>query len=196
MYRMPRLIFAACTSALLIAAPSSSAFSLTIDLIPTTAVSGVTPGDIVAFDIILDFTDDPTLGGGFDLTFDESQLQLIGFSDTILLGDPQFGLLPTYVEGSGLLESWAIADFVGIAYGLIGSVEFVVRPGATTSVVALGPTNGLGGPWQSATFPACCQDVDYGAVTVSAIPLPAAAWLLSGALVTISALWSRPRRAR
>ncbi len=193
MYLTTRLTRAVCTLAFLLAAPSSPAFSLSIDLVPTTAVSGVAPGDVVAFDIILDFTDDPTLGGGFDLTFDENQLQLAGYTETILLGDPTFGLLPTYVEGSGLLESWAIADFVGIAFGRIGSVEFVVRPGATTSVVALGPTSGI--PWQSATFPACCQDPDYGSVTVSAVPLPAAAWLLSSAVVAMAALRPRPRHA-
>ena len=56
----------------LAAAPSALAGS--VDLVPTTAVTGVVPGDVVAFDIVLDFSDEPTLGGGFDLTFDESQL--------------------------------------------------------------------------------------------------------------------------
>lgn len=161
---------------------ASLANAVSVNLIPTTNVTAVRPGDTVAFDIILDFTDETTLGGGFDLNFDESQLQLLGFTETVILGDPNFGRPPDYVPGSGLLESWSVGDFNGIVFGLAGSVQFQVRPGATESVVALGPTSGIGGPFVSAVNFICCMNPDFGEVTVSAVPVPAAVWLLVSAL--------------
>ena len=175
-------------------AAAQTAAAVRLDLVPTTSITDVAAGDVVAFDIILDFRDDPTLGGGFDVTFDESQLSLLSFTEDVILGDPQFGRPPDYVPGSGLLESWGVGDFNGIEFGLVGQVRFEVLPGATTSVVALGPTSGIAGPWQSAIIFICCQNPEYGQATVTAIPLPAALGLFAAALGTLTLRARRPRR--
>ena len=167
--------------ALLVLGLASVSNAASINLVPTTAIDGVLPGDIVSFDIVLDFSDENTLGGGLDLTFDESQLSLVSFTNTVILGDPSFGRPPDYVPGSGLLESWGVGDFNGIAGGLMGQVSFEVLPGATQSVVQLGPTMGIAGPWVSAVDFVTILMPDYGSATVTAIPVPAAVWfMLSG----------------
>lgn len=170
----------------LLGAPA--ALGLSVNLIATTPVTDVRVGDIVSFDITLDFTGDPTLGGGFDVLFDESQLSLAAIEDDFMLGEIEFHRRPDYVPGSGLLESWAVGAFVGITTGRVGSVSFEVLAGATSTIVALGLTSGAGGPWFSSIDFICCQDPDYGQVTVSAVPLPPALFLLPAALGCLGVL--------
>ena len=169
-----------------------AAHALSLNLIPTTPVLNLTAGDVVSFDITLDFAADPTLGGGLDLMFDESQLQLISFTDQPFIGMPEFYRAPDYVPGSGLLEGWAVGSFSSLSEGLVASVSFEVKDGATTTVVELGPTNSIAGPWISAgSF--FTQDPDYGAVTVSTVPLPAGIWLLLSGLLSFGFARSRAR---
>ncbi len=184
---------AACSLIFVATLVSPFTHALSLNLIPVTPVLDLTPGDIVTFDITLDFTEDPTLGGGLDLTFDESQLQLIGFTDEPFIGMPEFYRAPDYVPGSGLLEGWAVGSFNSLSTGLVASVSFEVQIGATTTVVALGPTNSIAGPWFSASDFFCCQDPDYGAVTVSTVPLPAGIWLLFSGLASFGLARSRAR---
>ncbi len=150
----------------------------------------VLPGDVLTFQIDIDFTaEGGTLGGGFDLTYDASQLQLVEFQSAGL-GDPAFGRDPDVTPG--LLESWGVGDFAGIQAGTVGTVTFEVLAGATTSVVQLGPTMGIAGPWVSAVDFVTIIEPDYGSATVTAIPVPAAVWfMLSG----LGALFGMRRQA-
>jgi hypothetical protein len=152
-----------------------------VSLIPLTDTQNVGIGDVVTMQIDIDFSaEGGTLGGGFDLTFDESQLGLLGFTPTVILGDPAFGRPPDYVPGSGLLESWGVGDFAGLTTGTVGEVSFEVLAGATSSLVSLGPTAGIAGPWVSAVDFITIIDPVYNEVAV-VVPVPAAVWfMLSG----------------
>ena len=169
-------------SALLLALASASN-AASIDIVPTTPIDAVLPGDIVSFDIVLDFSDEPTLGGGLDVTFDEDFLALVSFTDTVILGDPAFGRPPDYIPGSGRLESWGVADFNGISGGLMGQVSFqlIAIPYAGTTI-SLVPYSGAGVSWPSAVDFVTILEPTYGSVTIGApIPVPATVWfMLSG----------------
>ncbi len=174
----------------------AAANAATVSLSPTTLVNPVNPGDTVSFEINIDFSaEGGTLGGGFDLLFDESQLGLLSFTDTVILGDPAFGRPPDYIPGSGLLESWGVGDFNGIDTGLVGEVSFEVLAGATSSFVTLGPTAGIAGSWVSAVDSVTIIDPVYNSVEVSAVPLPAAAWLFASALGVFGYLGKRKAAA-
>lgn len=105
-----------------------------ITLSPTTPVINLNDGDFISMDILMDFTTEPTIGGGFDIAFDPSALQYQGFIRNIV-GDPLFGRDPDILPG--LLSGWAFGDFFGVT-GLanLGSVTFQVLSGmgAGTSV--------------------------------------------------------------
>lgn len=152
-----------------------------VSLVPTTPTNPVKVGDTVSFDVVIDFTaDGGTLGGGFDVIFDSSQLAFAGLVSAGL-GDPAFGRDPDVLDG--LLESWAVGDFNGLDSGLVGSVSFEVLAGATSSFVALGPTSGVGGPFVSAvTYDIITPDYNQVEV-VAAVPVPAAVWLFASALL-------------
>ncbi len=162
---------------------ASTSHAASIDIVPTSPIDGVLPGDIVSFDIVLDFSEEPTLGGGLDVTFDEDFLALVSFTDTVILGDPAFGRAPDYIPGSGRLESWGVGDFNGISGGLMGQVSFelIAIPYAGTTI-ALVPYSGFGVSWLSAVDFVTILDPTYGSVTIGApIPVPAALWfMLSG----------------
>ena len=128
----------------------SGADASSVNLVPTTAVSRLDDGDIIAFDLTIDFSDEEgTLGGGLDIVFDPAALGLVSVTGAGL-GDPAFGRNPDVLDG--LLQSWAVGDFnaVGSAPGLVGSVRFEVLPAmGPKTVVRVSGTNGIGGPWVS-----------------------------------------------
>ena len=168
-------------AALTLMSMGAVANAASVSLIPNTATSGLGVGGVLSMDIVIDFSaEGGTLGGGFDLTFDESAFELVSFTPTVILGDPAFGRPPDYVPGSGLLESWGVGDFGGLNTGLVGTVELAVRAGASSSFISLGPTSGIAGPWVSAVDFITIIEPDYNQVEY-VVPVPAAVWfMLSG----------------
>jgi len=169
----------------------SSANAASISLVPTSAVDGVSAGDIVSFDVVADFSDVPTLGGGFDIVFDSSALAFSSLTNN-QVGDPAFGRDPDILDG--LLESWAFANFNPLSGILaVGSVSFEVLGGFTSTTVGTSATNGIGGPFVDGNDFISIIPVEYSSVTVtSQIPVPAAVgFLLSG----LGALFGFGRRA-
>lgn len=158
-----------------------------ISLIPTSAITNVATGDVVSFDVVMDFSDELTLGGGFDVVFDSQSVQFESFYRNPDLGVPEFGRDPDIFEG--LLESWAVADpFILPAVATIGNIVFTVLPGmGQSTAIATQATNGVGGPWISAVdFRGLVLDVNYGSATITQVPLPAAFWfLLCGVFVLL-----------
>jgi len=158
----------------------------TASLLPTSAIFDLSAGDIVTFDVFIDFSaDGGTLGGGLDVVWDSSAL---GFVDLTSgnLGDPVFGRDPDIQ--AGLLNSWGVGDFNGIDSGLLGSVSFEVLSSmglGVTTIVELGPTAGIAGPWVSAVDFISILDPEYNQYevsTASVIPVPAAIWLFGTGL--------------
>lgn len=133
------------------------------------------PNELLTFDVVMDFSDAPTLGGGFDIVFDPSSLEFESFTNNEI-GEDGFGRDPD--EFDGLLESWAFGAFGGMTGpDIVGTVSFTYLGGLTE--ISLTATSGIGGPFVSFDNPGSMLDVDFGSVQV--VPVPAAVWfLLSG----------------
>lgn len=119
-----------------------------ISLTPTSPLIDVNDGDTVSFDLLMDFTSEPTLGGGFDIVFDALSLQFDGFT-RLNVGDPAFGRDPD--SFIGLLSGWAFGDFNGLSgIANLGSINFTVLStmGATTNV-RVQDTASIAGPFIS-----------------------------------------------
>jgi hypothetical protein len=161
---------------------SSAANALSVFLQPSSQT--VLPGSQVAVDVWWDFTGDATLGGGTDVSWDASILSLVSVVfDTNPAFDPFFTRVGDFSEGH--INGMATGSFNGLAGGgplYIATITFDAI-GVGSTVIDLGPNVSPAGPFVSAiTFTP--QDVDFidGSVDVSAIPLPAAAWLMIGGL--------------
>jgi hypothetical protein len=152
--------------------------SATTSLYLLSQQTSVRPGDVVEIAVWLDFTDSFVLGGGFDVTWDSRALQFEAI-ETLVVGDPQFGRDPDVFDG--LLESWAVADFSGITgVHQLGTIWFTVMLGmGPSTIVAPTDTNGIGGPWTDGFWEV---QVDYQGTLLTQVPVPAAFWLLLGAL--------------
>ncbi len=142
------------------------------------------PGTILTFEVLMDFTDLPTFGGGFDVIFDSDRAQfdsLVNFD----IGNPEFSRDPDIMDG--LLESWGFASFSTIAGpAIVGTLTFTVLPDVLTGpgFIALGPTSGPGGPF-ICNLGDCISyiDVEYNSIEFGVVPLPASAWLLASGLL-------------
>ncbi len=170
--------------AILLFSRVSDAASVTV--YPLSSLFPPIPDELVTFEIVIDFTEMPTLGGGFDVTFNEEFLSLVSFTEDVILGDPAFGRPPDYVPGKGLLESWGVGDFNGISLGVVGQVQFKIISPITgydpVFVIGVGPTQGVAGPWVSAVDFTTIIEPQYNEITIVRIPLPGAFWLMLSAI--------------
>lgn len=121
-------------------------------LVPDSPIDDLGVGDLINVDVLIDFSDIPggTLGGGFDIQYDDTALAL-----TILtsagLGEAVMGREPDAT--SGLLEGWAVGDFQGLAgtgQVSVGTVQFRVKSTAGNDIqISASSTDSIGGPWIS-----------------------------------------------
>ncbi len=133
-------------------------------------------GTVLTFDVIADFTDFATIGGGFDIVFDSDKLQFDGFTNAEL-GDPLFSRDPLIFDG--LLSSWTFGTFALISdVRLVGTVMFTVVDGVVAGPgnVATRETMGPAPPFMD-FFLDTVIPVDYNAYQVGVVPVPAAVWL-------------------
>ncbi|WJW76166.1 hypothetical protein QVG61_03480 [Thiohalobacter sp. IOR34] len=137
---------------------------------PTVAV-----GDTLSIDLVFDFSSDPTLGGVVDISYDSTLLSFSGY------GAPATGWIltaPTTTAGS--LTGLGLDALTASTGGSVLTLDFLAIGAGTASI---GVANS--GAWntfydannspQSVTFTGT-------SVTVSAVPLPAALWLMLGGL--------------
>lgn len=153
---------------------TASANAASVSLVPTTAVDDVLAGDVVSFDIMMDFTGEATIGGGFDIVFDENALQFDSVNRNLALGEPDFSRDPT--PGPGLLDDWVVSAFNALPETAnMGSVNFTVLPGlggGTTNVTLTDGRDGgavpsLAGFWVDAIDFTSEIAVDYNSVAVN-----------------------------
>jgi len=87
-----RLLASSILSVVLFGA--SLAHAVTVSFNPTSVVANV--DDIITIDIVMDFTGDPTVGGGTDIFYNASVLQYQGFDfgTTTLALDSFYSLTP------------------------------------------------------------------------------------------------------
>ncbi len=96
---------------------------LAVFTLPT--ARNVLPGGVVIYNINMDFRDDPTLGGGLNLLYDPTLLQLVDFTyETNSVGDdPAFRNPPTFTAGA--IEGITVGSFFGLTGpGTIGTAVF------------------------------------------------------------------------
>lgn len=121
--------------------------------------SVVNVGDTITFEASIDFTGDPTLGGGIDIIYDPTVLQFVDFAHSGI-GLPQFQLAPT--QNDGILRGWGAGDFAGLPeVASLGTVSFdVLQPMCGSTALSVQTDNFEVGPWISLnTF--TVQEVTY-----------------------------------
>jgi hypothetical protein len=115
-------------------------------LLPATQAANL--GDPVIAELWWDFTSDPTLGGGVDISYDASKLNFVSFTHAGT-GDPAFARDPDLL--SGVLSGIAAGDFNGISGPvLIGTLVFDAI-GAGVTNLATSATGSVAGPFVSST---------------------------------------------
>ncbi len=163
---------------------SNHTFSASLLLSPSSV--NAMEGDIVSLDLLAVFSDDPTLGGGIDIFYDQSVLRFDGFSfDTALDLDAGFSRQPDVLANE--LEGIAFGNFNGISDdGRVGTLTFTAISESANSPIDIAITDNAlaGGPFISGTDFTTVQTLDLtgSSVSVSAVPLPAAVWLFGSAL--------------
>ena len=165
--------------------------------------ASVTAGvnDIITIDLLMDFTDDATLGGGTDIFFNDAVLsfQSFDFSSTTLVLDPAFSRLPDADVLAGKLEGMAFGNFGGLSGpGVIGTLTFqAIAVGDSALTMAVTTEALKGGDFISDnTFGP--QVVSFGSANVSvvsAVPIPAAAWLFGSGLIGLAGVATKRRTA-
>lgn len=139
-------------------------------------------GDLIDFDIVMDFTDEPTIGGGFDVFFTTDSLQFESW-ESLNIGDgPR---QPRIYEQLGLIEDAAFGSFNPLTGpATLARVSFIFLGGPVGTVELAQSQYGV---FIGADF-ITPIDVDFGSATIRT-PLPGAAWLLMsamGALVAVN----------
>lgn len=187
---MKTTAFIRCAVVALVCGLATSVQAASIFLSPS--FTSAVQGDAVSISILGDFDDEPTLGGGFNISLDSDVFSFVSYTPSGI-GDPAFQRDPDVL--SGLLSGFAFGDFDGCpgpncapAGGvfLIGTIELEVLPTAPEGITFLfgsTSTDPVPGPFASAVT-LSEQFVDYkGArISVKPIPLPAAVWLFAGGL--------------
>jgi len=176
----------ACIAGLSLAA-LSNVDAASISLIPQ--VSTVQTGNGFAVDLVMDFSDEATLGGGVDVNYDNGFVMFDSFTyDSAFLSitDPLFTCPGagscSSIDQLNTVSNIAFGNFNGIG-GIftVGTLEFTAIADGNIDLF-LSSTLGQAGPFVSANTFAPMTVTYNGATVVSAVPLPASIWLLMSGL--------------
>ncbi len=156
------------------------------------SISTVTAGSQATFKLWMDFTGEPTLGGGVDVVFDNffngNQLSFKSYTSE-LLGDPDLiNNTPTVSTLGDQLEAITFGDFTNGLEGpaLVGTLVFdtLVAGNFTLSLIDSINAGGFSSMTGTSQFPAYIS-ADL-IVTPSAVPVPATVWLMLSGLIGIA----------
>lgn len=170
--------FLKLASAAVLMGALGTANAASISLTPDSVDAAV--GDTVSLDVIMDFSDVTTIGGGFDIVYDSSALSFVAWNPNPV-GDPSFARLPDISDG--LLSGIAVGEFNTGITGVqnLGTVQFEVL--ALGGEVSGADTNSPAGPFVDfSTFGVIPVEYNTAVVGSAVIPVPAAVWLMFGGL--------------
>lgn len=154
----------------------------------------VTAGSLATFELWMDFTDDPTLGGGVDVVFDNftngNQLSFNSYTPEAL-GDPFFytdPFVPAVNLAGKRLEKIIFGDLVNGLEGpaLVGTLVFDALVAGDYTLSLIDSVDAAGFFSISGTPQSPAYNLGELTVTPSAVPLPAAAWLMLSGLIGIA----------
>lgn len=126
------------------------------------------PGSEIALEIVWDFHENATIGGGFDVSYDEDKLEFVSW-EAEPVGDPGFGREPDQL--TGLLSGIAFGEFVVGITGphVVGTLTMEVIDSGN-STITLADTQSVGGPFVTIdTFQVI--PIDYSGTVVNG-PVP------------------------
>ena len=131
-------------------------------------------GDSLSFDLVLDATARPTLGGGFDINFESSFFVFESFTFSGA-GVPGANRAPV-PQDNRLFDGLFYTTFDG-QFVVIATVVFTVV-GSESGIIVPSGTNGSGGPWVDGIDFVSIIEPNFVGASVRVVPVPAAAWLM------------------
>ncbi len=175
---------------------SVSVNAATITLSPSTNLLQI--NDTLNVDLVIDFTSDATLGGGLDISYDYSAFNFISFDfNTAITLDPTF---TRYITTDGELTAIEFGEFNGIGGSgstLIGtfSMQGIGYGTSNISMAVQESIVGKAGPFVSAIAFGVQNPVlqDALAIEISAVPIPAAAWLMLSGLGLLGTVFRKTK---
>ncbi len=136
-----------------------------------------------SIDLWMDFSADPTLGGGVALTYNPSLVDFQSFNwNLVFPTDPGFS---SWMQTAPDTVEVAFGNFAGLSGpAVVGTFDFLSLSVDGLAHFDLGLAAGAFGPFVSAATysPYPVIDVTGTSANISAVPLPAAAWLLLSGL--------------
>lgn len=144
-------------------------------------------GDSLAFDLVMDATNRPTLGGGFDINFDSGFFVFESFTFT---GSGVPGANSEPESQDGRLFSGLFYTAFDEPVATIARIVFTAN-GSDTGTIFPSGTAGIGGPWIDRIDNVSIIEPNYEGVTVRIVPVPAAIWFLVSGLGVLLGLHRR-----
>ena len=158
--------------------PTGGVSSGSVSLVP--AAQNVAVGDSVIFDLSIDFTNEPTLGGAIDIAFDFNIFNFVSFDFAPGFDSGPYSRSPDL--GMGELSGLAFGNvdiFNGLTSALIGTLTFdAIANGASSLSIT---ESFVGGGFYS--IDSLAQEPVFNIAEVTVVPVPAAAWLFATGLL-------------
>lgn len=160
----------------------------TVSLNPLT--QNVALGNQVSLQLNMDFSGDPTLGGGVDILYNSSLLSFVSFTfDPGLGDDPDFQLQPDVLLNE--LNGLAFGSFDGIeGPSLVGTLIFDTIGAGLADLTLVENTLSAGGFYSATSFDPQLvtftgASVNVMSASVTSVPEPSTAWLSLGGLAVL-----------
>ncbi len=183
---------------------SASTQAGTISLQTTSPV--VTEGDLFELEILMDFTDGATIGGGFDLLFDSSLVSYVAGSyvvDPVLGSDPAFTRDDSASADAAHRIDVGLDSLIGLAFGnfggltgpsRVGTLQFMANNTGFADFGLIDTTNSTVGIFYGSDFSEQYPNYIGAQIEIEAVPVPAAVWLFGSGLIGLAGI-ARRRQA-